>query len=236
MHYVKHPADSRGNIDWGWLKSYHSFSFGHYYHPERMQFGALRVLNDDTVAAGKGFATHSHSNMEIISIPLEGALEHRDSMGNHAVIHAGDIQVMSAGSGIQHSEYNYSQDSPVAFLQIWIFPSQKNSTPRYDQVTLQGKDRHNRWQQVLCPTPEEGCVSIRQEAWFHMGKPDAGTTLDYTLKKSPNGVYVFVLEGAVRVAGIPLDKRDGMGLWGVDQVAVHATTNADVLVMEVPMG
>src|ERR1700733_9262650 len=150
-HTILYKEATRGNASHGWLNSYHSFSSSSYYNPERMNFGALRVLNDDTVDAGMGFGTHPHDNMEIISIPLEGDLEHKDSMGNIAVIKNGDVQVMSAGTGITHSEYNRNKDKPVKFLQIWIFPSEKNVKPRYEQITLDKSDRHNKLQQIVSP-------------------------------------------------------------------------------------
>lgn len=165
---VFHPAGSRGDANHGWLHSKHTFSFANYYHPERMHFGMLRVLNDDTVAAGMGFGTHPHNNMEIISIPLSGDLEHKDSMGNVSVIRNGDIQVMSAGMGITHSEYNKNKDQEVKFLQIWVFPNKKDVTPRYDQITLNKEDRKNTFQQILSPNPNDSGVWIHQNAWFHL--------------------------------------------------------------------
>jgi len=191
---VLHKANSRGHANHGWLDSYHSFSFASYYNPERIHFGALRVLNDDTVAAGKGFGKHPHDNMEIISIPFEGDLQHEDSMGNIAIIKNGDIQVMSAGTGITHSEFNKSSDAPVKFLQIWVFPNKKNVTPRYSQITLNREDRHNKLQQILSPDPNDAGVWIYQDAWFHLGKFDNGFSTSYTTKKKGNGLYAFVLE------------------------------------------
>lgn len=235
-HSILHKADTRGHANHGWLNSYHTFSFAGYYHPERMNFGVLRVLNDDTVAAGMGFGTHPHDNMEIISIPLEGDLEHRDSMGNVAVIRKGDIQVMSAGTGIQHSEYNKNKDQQVKFLQIWVFPNQKNVTPRYDQLTLNLKDRHNRLQQVLSPNPDDEGVWIHQNAWFHIGQFDEGFSTDYTLKGGKNnGIYIFVLSGQVTVGGQALEARDGYGVWNMEKIDLVANTGAEVLLMEVPV-
>lgn len=235
-HSILHKADTRGHANHGWLNSYHTFSFAGYYHPERMNFGVLRVLNDDTVAAGMGFGTHPHDNMEIISIPLEGDLEHRDSMGNVAVIRKGDIQVMSAGTGIRHSEYNKNKDQEVKFLQIWVFPNQKNVTPRYDQLTLNLKDRHNRLQQVLSPNPDDEGVWIHQNAWFHIGQFDEGFSTDYTLKGGKNnGIYIFVLSGQVTVGGQALEARDGYGVWNMEKIDLVANTGAEVLLMEVPV-
>lgn len=232
---VFHPADSRGNANHGWLQSFHTFSFANYYNPERMHFGVLRVLNDDTVAAGMGFGTHPHENMEIISIPLEGDLEHQDSMGNTTVIRNGDIQVMSAGTGIRHSEYNRNKDQQVKFLQIWIFPNKKDVTPRYDQITLNLEDRKNKLQQILSPNADDEGVWIHQDAWFHIGQIDQGNTQSYTIKKQGNGVYVFVLSGKLTVNGQELNSRDGLGLWEISELEIEANSNAEVLLMEVPM-
>ncbi len=232
---ILHKADSRGKANHGWLQSYHSFSFAGYYNPERVHFGALRVLNDDTVSAALGFDTHPHDNMEIISIPLEGDLEHRDSMGNVAVIRKGDIQVMSAGTGIYHSEFNHNKDQAVKFLQIWVFPNKRMVQPRYDQITLDPADRINAIQQVLSPDPNDAGVWIHQNAWFHLSKPDNGVKLDYTLKQSGNGVYVFVLEGDVKVNGQLLNRRDGLGITGTDGFEIEGVNGAELLLMEVPM-
>lgn len=232
---ILHKADSRGKANHGWLQSYHSFSFAGYYNPERVHFGALRVLNDDTVSAAMGFDTHPHDNMEIISIPLEGDLEHRDSMGNVAVIRKGDIQVMSAGTGIYHSEFNHNKDQAVKFLQIWVFPNKRMVQPRYDQITLDPADRINTVQQVLSPDPNDAGVWIHQNAWFHLSKPDNGVKLEYQLKQSGNGVYVFVLEGDVNVNGQILNRRDGLGITGTNGFEIEGVNGAELLLMEVPM-
>ncbi len=232
---VIHRSESRGHSNFGWLNSYHTFSFGGYYNPEKIHFGVLRVLNDDEVAAGMGFDTHPHDNMEIISIPLEGDLEHRDSMGNVAVIKNGDVQVMSAGSGITHSEYNKNKDSVVKFLQIWIFPNKRNVTPRYDQLTLNVADRVNRLQQILSPNKEDEGVWIHQEAWFHLGKFDGNSSVSYQLKKAGNGVYIFVLNGKITVDGLELDSRDGIGIWDISLLNIKSISNSEILLMEVPM-
>lgn len=232
---ILHKADTRGHADHGWLNSYHTFSFAGYYDPARMHFGALRVLNDDTVNPGMGFGTHPHDNMEIISIPLEGDLEHKDSMGNTAVIKKGDIQVMSAGTGVKHSEYNKNADKPVKFLQIWVFPNKRNVAPRYDQITLNVEDRHNKFQQVLSPNASDEGVWIHQDAWFHMAKLDKGKSEVYNMKKKENGVYVFVLEGSVTVDGQKLERRDGFGIWETDKISLSADSDSEVLLMEVPM-
>jgi quercetin 2,3-dioxygenase len=232
---VLHKAETRGHANHGWLDSHHSFSFASYYNPERMHFGVLRVLNDDRVDPGMGFGTHPHDNMEIISIPLEGDLEHKDSMGNTTVIRKGDIQVMSAGTGIYHSEYNKNQDQLTKFLQIWVFPNKKNVTPRYDQVTLNVADRHNTLQQILSPNADDEGVWIHQDAWFHLAQFDQGFSADYRLKKEGNGVYAFVLRGDVAINGHALNTRDGLGIWDVDTLNIKASSEAEFLLMEVPM-
>ena len=232
---ILHKAESRGDANHGWLHSRHTFSFADYYNPERMLFGVLRVLNDDYVEPGMGFGTHPHDNMEIISIPLEGDLEHRDSMGNIAVIKHGDIQVMSAGSGITHSEYNRNKDKPVKFLQIWVFPDKKNVTPRYDQITLNTEDRHNKIQQILSPDPEGKGVWIYQNAWFSMGKFDKGFSAVYSVRSKENGVYAFIFNGDVTINDQPLKTRDGYGIWDIERLTITAETDAEFLLMDVPM-
>ena len=233
---VLHKADSRGHANHGWLDSRHTFSFANYYNPERMHFGVLRVLNDDRVDPGMGFGRHPHDNMEIISIPLEGDLEHKDSMGNTTIIKHGDIQAMSAGTGIFHSEYNKNSDKPVKFLQIWLFPKTKNVTPRYDQVTLKEEDRHNKLQQILSPDKNDEGVSINQDAWFHMGNFDKDFSTVYHLKNPSNGVYVFVIKGNVTIAGSSLNERDGLGIWNTSEINIKANSDGvELLLMEVPM-
>lgn len=235
MKTVLHKASSRGHANHGWLDSHHSFSFANYYNPERMHFGVLRVLNDDVVQGGRGFGTHPHDNMEIISIPLEGDLEHKDSMGNVAVIRAGDVQVMSAGTGIYHSEYNKDPDQAVKFLQIWMFPNKKDVAPRYDQITLEPGKLDNRLQQILSPNPEDEGVWVHQNAWFHLGKFEAGHEENYHLKDSNNGVYAFILEGEVELEGQTLNRRDGLGIWETDSIRIKALGDARILLMDVPM-
>lgn len=232
---ILHRANTRGHADHGWLNAYHTFSFAGYYDPERVHFGMLRVLNDDTVAAGMGFSTHPHDNMEIITIPLKGELEHKDSMGNHGVIKTGDIQVMSAGTGIQHSEFNHSKTEEVKLLQIWVFPNKKNVTPRYDQMTLNVSKRKNKLQQLVSPDAKGGGLWIHQDAWFHLTNLEAGHKVEYTLKKNGNGVYCFVIDGEVSINGTDLKKRDGAGFKNVDVLEISASANAEVLLMEVPM-
>lgn len=233
---VLHKADTRGHANHGWLNSFHTFSFANYYNPERMHFGVLRVLNDDTVEAGRGFGTHPHDNMEIISIPLEGDLEHKDSMGNATVIRNGDVQVMSAGTGIQHSEFNKNSDKLVKFLQIWVFPNKKNVAPRYDQITLNLADRKNKLQQILSPNADDAGVWIHQNAYFHLGTLDKGISVEYKIKGGAgNGVYAFVLNGDVTIGGQKLSARDGYGLWDIEKFSLKADTKTEVLLMEVPM-
>jgi redox-sensitive bicupin YhaK (pirin superfamily) len=233
---ILHKAADRGHANHGWLNSYHSFSFASYYNPDKMHFGVLRVLNDDTVSPGMGFGTHPHDNMEIISIPLEGDLEHKDSMGNTTVIRNGDIQVMSAGSGISHSEYNRNKDQQVKFLQIWLFPNKKNVEPRYDQVTLDVTDRENKLQQVLSPNPDDAGVWIHQDAWFHMGTfaKDKGTS--YEVKKEGNGVYAFVIKGKFNINGQELGERDAAGISEADAIELTAMSDdSEILLMDIPM-
>ncbi|TFG75101.1 MAG: pirin family protein [Flavobacteriales bacterium] len=235
MKAVLHKAATRGHADHGWLNSHHSFSFAAYHDPDRMHFGVLRVLNDDIVSEARGFGTHPHNNMEIISIPLEGDLQHMDSMGNSTVIKEGDLQVMSAGTGIQHSEYNKNQDRPVKFLQIWLFPNTKNVEPRYDQISLKAIATKNSFYQVLSPNRADQGVWIYQDAWFHMGNFDAGAETEYQVKQNGNGVYVFVIEGSVEINGQKLEQRDGYGLWDLDRFKFKAGSPSKVLLMEVPM-
>jgi redox-sensitive bicupin YhaK (pirin superfamily) len=235
-HSVLHKANTRGHANLGWLESYHTFSFANYQNQERMNFGVLRVLNDDRVNQGMGFGKHPHDNMEIISIPLEGDLEHQDSMGNTTVIKEGDIQAMSAGTGIFHSEYNKNKDQLVKFLQIWIYPNKKNVTPRYDQITLDLNDRHNKLQQILSPNPEDEGVWIHQDAWFHIGKFDKDFSTSYQLKKPGNGIYAFVLKGDFIIGNIALNERDGLGIWDTNAIKITANSAcAEILLMEVPM-
>jgi redox-sensitive bicupin YhaK (pirin superfamily) len=235
MQSVLHKAASRGLANHSWLKSNHSFSFANYYNPERMHFGVLRVLNDDLVAPGRGFGEHPHDNMEIISIPLSGDLMHKDSMGNTTIIRQGDVQAMSAGTGVAHSEMNASPDEPVEFLQIWVLPQSRNIAPNYSQITLNPDDLANKFNQVISPNANDQGATINQNAWFHLGNLTAATGLDYDLKEKANGVYAFVLEGDVTIAGQELNKRDGFGVWDTSSISITATTDAKVLLMEVPM-
>lgn len=233
---VFHQADSRGKADHGWLESNHTFSFANYHNPERMHFGVLRVLNDDKVEAGRGFGTHPHDNMEIISIPLEGDLEHKDSMGNSAIIRSGDIQVMSAGTGVMHSEFNKNNDSLVKFLQIWVYPNKRNVTPRYDQITLDKTKGQNQFQQILSPNADDEGVWIHQDAWFNLGNFENDVETNYKINKKGNGVYAFILKGSAEIEGQKLEKRDGFGVWDISVLNIKSTSeNTEILLMEVPM-
>jgi len=236
MKTILHKANTRGHANHGWLDSYHTFSFGGYHNPERVHFGALRVLNDDSVAAGMGFGAHPHDNMEIISIPTSGDLEHKDSMGNKQVIKQGDVQVMSAGTGIQHSEKNKNHDKEVKFFQVWIFPKVKNVEPRYDQQTFADTDKYNKLLTVVSPIGSaDSGVQIHQDAWFSLGKLDKDFSTSYTLRNSNNGVYAFVIEGDVTINGQSLNKRDGLGITETDTLEIKADSHAELLLIEVPV-
>ncbi len=235
MKTIYHPSDSRGYANHGWLKTHHTFSFANYYNPERMHFGRLRVLNDDEVAGGKGFGTHPHDNMEIITIPLEGDLEHRDSMGNGGIIKYGDVQVMSAGTGITHSEFNANKDRSVKLLQIWVFPNKKQVTPRYDQLHIANYAVKNQFQQIVSPNPDDDGVWIHQDAWFSLADLDKGVSKTYNLKKEENGVYLFVIKGKIKVGDQLLESRDGLGTWETNQLTIETHEDSAVLLMEVPM-
>ena len=235
MKTILHKANTRGHADHGWLNANHSFSFAGYYDPERIHFGALRVLNDDTVAGGMGFGTHPHDNMEIITIPLSGQLEHRDSMGNTGVISKGEVQVMSAGTGIQHSEKNKNSSEPVKLLQIWVFPHTKNVEPRYDQKKFDLDAAKNKLLTIVSPMGENEGLNIHQNAWFSLGKLDKDSSITYELKNKENGVYAFVIEGDATINGEKLNRRDGLGITDSDKVEVKAESDAEILLMEIPM-
>jgi len=234
MKTILHKAANRGHANHGWLDSYHSFSFAHFYDPTKVHFGALRVLNDDTVKAGYGFSKHPHDNMEIVSIPLSGDLEHKDSTGRHEIIKQNDVQIMSAGSGIAHSEMNANKDKEVKFLQVWVFPKEQNITPRYEQKTFKPEDRNNKIKTVVAPDDTDA-VWINQDAWFSLGKMDKDFTTTYSIKNNGNGVYAFVLEGEVTINGEKLGKRDALGVWDTDKIDITANTNAEILLIDVPM-
>lgn len=232
---VIHKANTRGNANHGWLNAYHSFSFASWYNPDRVQFGVLRVLNDDTITAGMGFGTHPHDNMEIITIPLEGDLAHKDSMGNSATIKTGDVQVMSAGMGIQHSEFNPNPDQQTKLFQIWLFPKKQNVEPRYQQITLDKSLQKNDFAQILSPNPDDEGVWIYQDAWFYLSDFDKGFTKKLSLKKEGNGFYIMNIEGEITVNGEFLEKRDAIGIWDTSEIEIKANTDAKFLVMEIPM-
>ena len=235
MNKVFFSADTRGHADHGWLNANYSFSFGNYFNRDRMNFGALRVINDDTISPGKGFGYHPHENMEIITIPLKGDLEHKDSMGNLGIINEGEIQVMSAGSGIFHSEFNKNSDKSINLLQLWVLPKRENVEPRYDQCSIEGLRKLNSFYMVLSPHPEDNVMWIHQDAWFHLGDFDKVTSIDYELKREGNGVYIFVIEGSFNVSNQKLNKRDALGVWNTDIISFKAQPNSRVLLVEVPM-
>lgn len=235
MKTTLYKANTRGHANHGWLNAYHSFSFANYFDPKRMNFGVLRVLNDDTIAAGMGFGKHPHDNMEIITIPLYGDLEHEDSMGNKKVIREGDVQSMSAGTGVVHSEYNKNKDKEVKLLQIWLMPKKRNVTPFYDQISLKLEDRKNKFQQIVSPNSDDAGVTINQDAWFNITEMDAGKELEYNLHNTKNGVYAFILEGDVSINEEKLNRRDALGIEEVELLNIVANTDAKLLLMEIPM-
>ncbi len=235
MKKIIHKSVTRGHANHGWLNTYHSFSFANYYDPERIQFGALRVLNDDWIAAGQGFGKHPHDNMEIITIPLTGDLEHKDSMGNAGIIRNGEIQVMSAGTGIQHSEFNANENEDLTLLQIWVFPNKHNVEPRYDQISIKELQKENNFFQILSPNKNDQGVWIHQDAWFHLGylKPDWSG--QYTLKDPNNGVYIFMIDGEAIIEDENVQKRDAIGFNEVTQLNIEILKDSTILIMEVPM-
>ncbi len=235
MKTILHTANSRGHANHGWLDTHHTFSFANYYNPDRIHFGLLRVLNDDLVEAGGGFGKHPHDNMEIISIPLQGVIEHKDSMGNAEQIRAGEIQVMSAGTGIFHSEFNPESEGLLNLLQIWVFPAQRNTKPRYSQISIQGLAKPDELYQIVSPNPDDDGAWIGQQAWFHLGDLSKGWEGEYNLKGSNHGVYAFVIEGKATIAGQTLNRRDGLGIYETSKIMIHADEPSRILLMEVPM-
>jgi len=235
MKTVLHKAGSRGHADHGWLNAWHSFSFAGYHDPSRVHFGVLRVLNDDTIAGGMGFGAHPHDNMEIITIPLSGQLEHRDSMGNTGVISKGEVQVMSAGTGIQHSEKNKNASEPLKLLQIWVFPDKRNVTPRYDQKAFDLSASKNSLLNIVSPMGSPEGLNIHQNAWFHLGKLDKDFNTTYELKDKNNGVYIFVIDGDVTVNDQKLGRRDAIGISETDKLEIKANSEIEILLIEVPM-
>lgn len=232
---VLHKNASRGKADHGWLKSRHTFSFADYYEPARMGFGALRVINDDWIDGGMGFGTHPHRNMEIISVPISGALQHKDSEGNSAVIRKGEVQLMSAGRGVAHSEYNDSPDQKANFLQIWVMPKKLNINPRYGQKAFDTNDRKNKFQTVVSPDARDGSIEINQDAFFSLADVSAGNEVTYTRKLDGNGLYLFVIEGEIEAGGQKLSFRDAAGFLEVNELTVKVSLDSELLLIEVPM-
>jgi len=235
MKTVLHKANTRGHANHGWLDSHHSFSFAGYYDPARVHFGALRVLNDDIVQGGNGFGTHPHDNMEIVSIPLKGELEHKDNTGRQEIIRTHDVQIMTAGSGIAHSEFNASKTDPVNFLQIWVFPKLRNVAPLYNQKTFKPEDRINQLQTVVSPENNGDAIFINQDAWFSLGTFKQGFATTYDVKKSGNGVYAFIISGDMTINDQKLNTRDGLGVSETDKLTITADSDAEVLLIDVPM-
>ena len=235
MKTVFHKASERGHADHGWLNAHHSFSFASYYNPEKMHFGLLRVLNDDIVAPGMGFGTHPHDNMEIVTIPLKGTLEHKDSMGNTGVIRPHEIQAMSAGSGITHSEYNHSKTEEINLLQIWVFPKEHNIKPRYDQLVFTDESKNGKFKTIVAPVKSGDVMWINQDAYFSLGKFKAGSSVNYKIQNKGNGAYVFIIEGEIKIENNTLEKRDALGIWETDNFKIDITKDAEVLVIDVPM-
>jgi redox-sensitive bicupin YhaK (pirin superfamily) len=235
MTSIYYPAPERGHVNFGWLDSHHSFSFGNWHDREKVHFGALRVLNDDVVKEGKGFDTHRHDNMEIVSIPLKGALAHKDSTGTEGILYTGDVQIMSAGSGISHSEYNASHYDPVSFLQIWIFPKHQNIKPRHEQKAFDVSGRMDEWQVVVSPREVDGSLWINQDARLALAHLGMGKEISFTPAFAGNGVYLFVIEGEVTMDGQKLGKRDALGISSLTSFTVRADQEAELLVIEVPM-
>lgn len=234
MEKVIHKADSRGHANHGWLDAHHSFSFANYYNPERTRFGVLRVLNDDIVQPGEGFGTHPHDNMEIVTIPLKGELAHKDSTGNKEVIHPNEVQIMSAGSGLTHSEFNNSKTDEVNLLQIWVFPKEKNIKPRYDQKVFEPSGRLNKIQTLVSPKDEKA-LWINQDAYFSRTDIEKGKSVDYELNTKKNGVYIFVIEGKIEIEGDMLSRRDAIGIQETERIKIKAEDNSEVLIIEIPL-
>ena len=235
MKSIFYPANERGTSDHGWLKAKFSFSFGPYYNPEKVHFGALRVLNDDIIAGGTGFGTHPHDNMEIITIPLHGALEHKDSMGNIGVINAGEVQVMSAGTGVEHSEYNHSATEAANTLQIWLFPKHRNIEPRYDQRNFTNDFKLNEFTTLVSGDKDTNALWINQDATFSIGEFEAGRTINYDIKNAGNGAYVFVLEGIAKVGEQVLNKKDALGVYDISSITIDTQATTRLLIIDVPM-
>ncbi|MDR6300774.1 pirin family protein [Mesonia maritima] len=237
MRKVVHPSHTRGSANFGWLEANYSFSFANFFNPERIQFGMLRVLNDDVIAGGMGFGKHPHENMEIITIPLEGALQHKDSMGNEGVIHAGEIQVMSAGTGVEHSEFNASKSEKANTLQIWVFAEKDGVQPRYDQRKFNFENHKNELVTVVSPKDDNDgdAVWVHQQTYFNLGEIEAGKKIDYKLHNNSHGAYIFLISGEIEVADETLKKRDAIGLWETEKIDISILKDAKILLIEVPM-
>lgn len=234
MKKIIHKADSRGHADHGWLNAHHSFSFANYYNPERVRFGLLRVLNDDIVQPGEGFGTHPHDNMEIVTIPLRGELAHKDSTGNKEVIHANEVQIMSAGSGLTHSEFNNSKTDETNLLQIWVFPKERDIKPRYDQKVFKPEDRLNKIQTLVSPK-DENALWINQDAYFSRTDLEKNKSVEYELNTKKNGVYIFLIDGKIEIDGEIISKRDAIGIQDTDKIKIKAEEKSEVLIIEVPL-
>jgi len=235
MKTIVHKADTRGYFDFGWLKTNHTFSFGNYYDPERVNFGMLRVLNDDFVAAGEGFGTHPHNDMEIVSIPLSGALAHKDSTGTEEVIASNEVQVMSAGTGILHSEYNHSKDGETNFLQLWILPNKKGHKPRYNQKSFVLEERKNKFQFIVSPEKKDNNLWLNQDVYLSLTDLEKNKSLEYKIHSKGNGVYLFLIDGEISVVNETLTKRDGIGIWEEEEFLVTANSDSKILLIEIPM-
>jgi quercetin 2,3-dioxygenase len=235
MKKIIHRANSRGHFDYGWLKTYHTFSFSSYHDPERVNFGMLRVLNDDTIEGGQGFGTHPHNDMEIVTVPLEGALAHKDSTGSEGVIYPDEIQVMSAGTGIRHSEYNHLNDGTTKLLQLWIFPDKKGHTPRYNQKFFDSEERKNKLQYIVTPEKKDGNLWLNQDAYLSLTDLEKDKSLSYKVHTKGNGVYLFLIDGKISVGDEIISKRDGIGIWEIDEFSITANSDSKLLLIEVPM-
>ena len=235
MKTILFKAADRGSADYGWLKPNYYFSFAQYHNPEKVHFGLLRVLNDDFIGGGGAFPTHPHDNMEIVTIPFTGAIKHKDSTGGQGIIKAGDIQIMSAGSGVQHSEANASATEAVTLFQVWVFPKERNITPRYDQKTFDINERVNKWQTVVSSIDADNALWINQDAKFALTRLDAGKEITYSTAFNGNGVFLVVINGSVQVDGKQLNKRDALGISETDTFSISANSDAELLAIEIPM-
>jgi hypothetical protein len=234
MKTTVYKADQRGYANHGWLEARHSFSFASWFNPDQMNFGMLRVLNDDIIAPGAGFPTHPHENMEIITIPLSGTLEHKDSMGNIAQVNTGEVQVMSAGTGVTHSEYNASKDEELRLFQIWIFPDKQNIQPRYGQISI---DNHlkNQWKPIITPEVKENTLTLNQWVYMNIADVDKDVSLNYESHSASSGLFVMVVEGTFNVNGIDLGYRDAIGVEGFVNSEFVSKSVGRLLLIEVLM-